>query len=185
MDEVDRAAGVAGNAAAPDPLADDALPVGGADVDRFAPGAGQGGAEGVHHPGDDLPGGPQSPRLIGREEPYLLQRQGVAYDAYCERVPRLIPRLRPAVIGSGSKADWLQGLLSEIYVVGAMLTLATVGWTEGFAWDTSLWHVVPLDQDARKKQNSNNAHCYKAAWAQADTTCTRIFALNSSNGKNG
>ena len=81
-------------------------------------------------------------RLIGREEPYLLQQQGPAYAAYCERVPRLLPRLRPTVAASGARANWRQGLLSEVYVAGAALTLAIAGWTQGFTWDASLWHVV-------------------------------------------
>ncbi len=81
-------------------------------------------------------------RLVGREEPYLLQQQGTAYVAYCERVPRLLPRLRPAVVGSGARPDWKQGLLSEVYMLGVAFTFATVGWTQGFAWDANLWHVV-------------------------------------------
>ncbi|WP_419805057.1 methyltransferase family protein [Terriglobus sp.] len=81
-------------------------------------------------------------RLIGREEPFLLQRQGAAYATYCERVPRILPRMRPGVVGSGARADWRQGLLSEVYVLGAALTLAIAGWTKGFGWDSSLWHVV-------------------------------------------
>ncbi len=81
-------------------------------------------------------------RLIGREEPYLLHQQGAAYAAYCAKVPRLLPRLHPAVIGSGARPNWRQGLLSEVYVTGAALTLAIAGWTQGFAWDASLWRVV-------------------------------------------
>lgn len=81
-------------------------------------------------------------RLIGREEPFLLQQRGAAYAAYREKVPRLLPRLRPAVIGSGARPDWRQGLLSEVYMVGVAITFAAVGWTRGYAWDASLLHVM-------------------------------------------
>ena len=81
-------------------------------------------------------------RLIGREEPYLLQQQGAAYQAYADRVPRLLPSLRPRVVGSGARPDWRQGILSEVYMLGVAVTLATVGWTRGFAWDASLLHTV-------------------------------------------
>lgn len=81
-------------------------------------------------------------RLIGREEPYLLQQQGSAYAAYCERVPRIIPRLRPGSVSSGARADWRQGLLSEVYMIGVAVAIGTVGWTRGFAWNVSLWRTL-------------------------------------------
>lgn len=81
-------------------------------------------------------------RLIGREEPYLLQQQGAAYEAYCARVPRLLPALRPSVAGADARPDWRQGVLSEVYMIGVALSFAVVGWTRGFAWDSSLLHVL-------------------------------------------
>ncbi|GAA3752166.1 methyltransferase family protein [Terriglobus aquaticus] len=81
-------------------------------------------------------------RLIGREEPFLLNRQGVAYAAYCDRVPRLLPRLRSGVSSSGYRPNWAQGFLSEVYMLGVAVTFAVFGWTRGYAWDLSLIRVV-------------------------------------------
>ena len=82
-------------------------------------------------------------RLIGREEPYLLERMGSAYAAYTAAVPRFLPSLKPHVAASGTvKPDWRQGILSELYVIGVALTLATVGWSRGFGWENSVVRVM-------------------------------------------
>ncbi len=44
-------------------------------------------------------------RLILGEEDFLRARLGEAYAAYCARVPRLLPALRPRVAASGRGRD--------------------------------------------------------------------------------
>ena len=81
-------------------------------------------------------------RLIAREEPYLLQQRGAAYDAYASQVPRLLPRFTPAATAANAKPNWQQGVLSEIYVIGVAISFGVLGWTRGFAWEASVWHVM-------------------------------------------
>ncbi len=81
-------------------------------------------------------------RLIGREEPYLRERLGEPYAAYLARVPRLLPSLRPQAAEGSSRPDWKQGVLSEVYVIGTVFTMAALGWSRGFAWENSVLRVV-------------------------------------------
>ena len=55
-------------------------------------------------------------RLIGREEPSLLEQQGDAYRAYLERVPRLWPALRPRVPAGGNRPRWGQAWAGEMWM---------------------------------------------------------------------
>jgi protein-S-isoprenylcysteine O-methyltransferase Ste14 len=55
-------------------------------------------------------------RLIGREEPFLLEKQGDAYRAYLERVPRLWPALRPRLPSGGTEPRWGQSWLAEMWL---------------------------------------------------------------------
>lgn len=61
-------------------------------------------------------------RLIAVEEPFLQQQLGEAYMEYKRRVPRLLPSLRARVAGSGARAQWLQAILSESYMLGVALS---------------------------------------------------------------
>ena len=81
-------------------------------------------------------------RLIGREEPYLLQSLGGAYTSYLQEVPRLLPSLHPHGPGNYVKPRWKQGILSEIYVIGCVVSFAAFGWTTGYSWETTILHVV-------------------------------------------
>ena len=81
-------------------------------------------------------------RLIGREEPYLAERQGESYLAYLKAVPRLLPSLKPSIPTGQSRANWTQGVLSEVYLLGTVLTMLLVGWSHGFAWENSVLRVV-------------------------------------------
>lgn len=81
-------------------------------------------------------------RLIGREEPYLRERIGEPYAAYLAKVPRFLPSLRPLTAPGNSRPQWKQGVLSEVYMIGTTLTLATVGWSRGFAWESSVLRVM-------------------------------------------
>ena len=81
-------------------------------------------------------------RLIGREEPYLRERMGEPYAEYLSQVPRFIPSLRPLTAPGSSHPQWKQGVLSEIYMIGTAFTLATVGWSRGFAWENSVLRVM-------------------------------------------
>ncbi len=67
-------------------------------------------------------------RLILAEEAFLTAKLGNAYFAYCARVPRLMPALRPQVAGSGAHPRWLQASLAEIFLWGTAVSFATLGW---------------------------------------------------------
>ena len=81
-------------------------------------------------------------RLIFREEPYLRERLGEAYAAYLAAVPRFIPSLRPRTRAGDGRPQWRQGVLSELYMIGTTMTLASVGWSRGFAWENSVLRVM-------------------------------------------
>jgi len=67
-------------------------------------------------------------RLILAEESFLGAKQGEAYRAYCARVPRLMPALRPRVAASGALPRWLQAVLAEIMMWGVTVSFAVQGW---------------------------------------------------------
>ena len=67
-------------------------------------------------------------RLIVAEEGFLVAKLGEPYRAYCARVPRLIPALRPRVPASGAQPRWLYAVLSELFVWGIALSFAVAGW---------------------------------------------------------
>ena len=81
-------------------------------------------------------------RLIGREEPFLASAMGAGYTAYAARVPRLWPALLSRVKGEAHRPNWTQGLLSEVLQIGTVLSMAVLGWTTGYGWDTSLLRVL-------------------------------------------
>ncbi len=54
--------------------------------------------------------------LIGAEERQLLAEQGDAFREYCQRVPRMWPRLTPAQFASSTvRPSWLDGFSSEVF----------------------------------------------------------------------
>lgn len=55
-------------------------------------------------------------RLIGREEAFLLEKQGGSYPAYLERVPRLWPSLRPRLPAGGTEPCWGQAWVAEMWM---------------------------------------------------------------------
>ena len=67
-------------------------------------------------------------RLIFGEEAFLTEKLGEAYRAYCARVPRILPALRPRVAGSGARARWGQAVLAEIFMWGSAASFAVLGW---------------------------------------------------------
>lgn len=81
-------------------------------------------------------------RLIGREEPYLASKMGDAYLQYMRTVPRLLPSVRPRLPASQATPDWKQGVLSELYMLGVFVSFTMLGWSSGFAWETTVLHVV-------------------------------------------
>jgi len=62
------------------------------------------------------------------KESLLVARFGQSYLAYKQAVPLLLPAPAPQVVSAGVATHWLQALCSEIYFVGAFLTLAIFGW---------------------------------------------------------
>jgi protein-S-isoprenylcysteine O-methyltransferase Ste14 len=67
-------------------------------------------------------------RLIAAEEAFLSAKLGDPYRAYCARVPRLIPPLRPQVPASPAHATWPAAFLAEIYMWGVVVSFAILGW---------------------------------------------------------
>jgi protein-S-isoprenylcysteine O-methyltransferase Ste14 len=67
-------------------------------------------------------------RLMLGEEAFLRGELGEEYAAYCARVPRLLPALKPRVAASSARPRWLQAALAEIYMWGVTASFATLGW---------------------------------------------------------
>ena len=67
-------------------------------------------------------------RLIAGEESFLSATLEDAYRAYCAKVPRIGPSLRPRLPASPAEPDWLSALAGEIYFWGAFVSFATLGW---------------------------------------------------------
>jgi len=67
-------------------------------------------------------------RLIFGEEAFLRTRLGEPYAAYCAKVPRLIPALRPQVPPTGAHPHWLQAALAEIFLWCVTASFAIFGW---------------------------------------------------------
>jgi protein-S-isoprenylcysteine O-methyltransferase Ste14 len=55
-------------------------------------------------------------RLILREEAGIAAMQGDNYRAYCAKVPRLLPALRPQLPPAGGDPNWADGLLGEVFM---------------------------------------------------------------------
>lgn len=67
-------------------------------------------------------------RLILAEEDYLARQLGPAYADYRQRVPRLLPSLRPRIPVSAARPRWIESLITEIYPAGFALCLAVLAW---------------------------------------------------------
>ncbi len=67
-------------------------------------------------------------RLILREEPFLREKLGEAYTAYCALVPRIVPALTPRVAGAGMRPHWGPSLLAEVYFWGVAISFMVLGW---------------------------------------------------------
>jgi protein-S-isoprenylcysteine O-methyltransferase Ste14 len=67
-------------------------------------------------------------RLILAEEDFLRAKLGSAYVAYCEKVPRIVPALRPRVATSGTRPHWMRAMLAEIFMWGMAISFAVLGW---------------------------------------------------------
>lgn len=60
--------------------------------------------------------------LVRAEEGSLKSESGDAYTAYLSAVPRFLPSLTPRVPAAGARPHWMQGILGEIYIWGAVIT---------------------------------------------------------------
>jgi protein-S-isoprenylcysteine O-methyltransferase Ste14 len=67
-------------------------------------------------------------RLIAAEESFLTAKLGEPYLAYCAKVPRLIPALKPRVRASTMQPRWPLAFLGEIYMWGVVISFAILGW---------------------------------------------------------
>ncbi|HXS76445.1 MAG TPA: isoprenylcysteine carboxylmethyltransferase family protein [Terracidiphilus sp.] len=63
-------------------------------------------------------------RLTFGEESFLTGRLGEPYQAYCNGVPRFIPRLRGAPANTGAEPHWLSASLAELTPFGVLAALA-------------------------------------------------------------
>jgi protein-S-isoprenylcysteine O-methyltransferase Ste14 len=63
-------------------------------------------------------------RLIGAEEAKLADTPG--YRAYAALVPRLLPSLTPRVPSTPAHANWMRGILGELYFWGAAISFAVL-----------------------------------------------------------
>jgi protein-S-isoprenylcysteine O-methyltransferase Ste14 len=67
-------------------------------------------------------------RLILGEEHFLTEKIGAPYIAYCAKVPRLFPAFTARVPASTAQPAWSIAFLSEIYMWGAFVSFAVLGW---------------------------------------------------------
>jgi protein-S-isoprenylcysteine O-methyltransferase Ste14 len=67
-------------------------------------------------------------RLILGEEAWLAVRLGAPYLEYRNRVPRLLPSLRPRMPRVPARPQWIQASVSEIFSAGFALCLAVLSW---------------------------------------------------------
>jgi hypothetical protein len=77
-------------------------------------------------------------RLALAEEPFLRERFGASYDAYCAKVPRFLPTPGAQVPSAGDETHWGQAILGELYFVGAFAVVAALGWD---------FNATPLKRD--------------------------------------
>jgi protein-S-isoprenylcysteine O-methyltransferase Ste14 len=68
-------------------------------------------------------------RLILGEEAFLTRQLGAPYQDYMRAVPRLIPRLHPALPRTGRKPQWLHAVFSELAPIGIFISIAFLSWT--------------------------------------------------------
>lgn len=67
-------------------------------------------------------------RLILGEEAFLTDTLGAPYKAYCDKVPSVVPALRPQVPADGRHPRWGQAFVGEVYMWGVALGFAFLGW---------------------------------------------------------
>jgi protein-S-isoprenylcysteine O-methyltransferase Ste14 len=62
-------------------------------------------------------------RLTFGEEAFLSARIGPPYAAYLRAVPRFIPRLRGAPVGTSARPQWVRASLAELTSVGVLVAV--------------------------------------------------------------
>jgi protein-S-isoprenylcysteine O-methyltransferase Ste14 len=102
-------------------------------------------------------------RLIGLEESNLLKQQGESYIDFCRRVPRLWPSLQPRLPDSGSKPQWKQAFMGELFMWGFFAAVAAFAVTlkPKVLWITMAVSVISYMGSsyiisARKKSDSHS-----------------------------
>lgn len=68
-------------------------------------------------------------RLVGREELLLDQQYGDCFRAYAQRVPRLLPSLRPRIAEDGHPPQWRKALWDQAFQWGFVATLLAFAFT--------------------------------------------------------
>lgn len=67
-------------------------------------------------------------RLIFAEEAFLAEKLGAPYVAYCARVPRLLPSIKPLYPASGAPARWLPAMVTETYFWLFAISFSVLAW---------------------------------------------------------
>jgi protein-S-isoprenylcysteine O-methyltransferase Ste14 len=68
-------------------------------------------------------------RLVGREELRLEREYGERFPKYAERVPRLLPALRPRIEDDGQSPRWGRALWDQAFQWGFVATLLAFAFT--------------------------------------------------------
>ncbi len=90
--------------------------------------------------------------IICAEESFLRGRFGAAFDDFCAKVPRWVPRLSPAYPGAlrAGAFDWTRALKKEVnpfaaWASGALALFAWEWWARGALAGARLWALAAAE----------------------------------------
>jgi len=79
-------------------------------------------------------------RLMGGEEVFLSEKLGAPYLEYKARVPKIFPSLMPRIPAGGKKPHWMQAVLSETFMWGALAAVCVCA----YRWDAKPFPLYVL-----------------------------------------
>jgi protein-S-isoprenylcysteine O-methyltransferase Ste14 len=98
-------------------------------------------------------------RLVGREELRLEREYGERFPEYAERVPRLLPALRPRIEDDGQSPRWGRALWDQAFQWGFVATLLAFAFTLsdpiGYAFGGATFAFLLLQMLARIIRSSS------------------------------